>query len=131
MTSKPLICLSFALFLYCTLFSGFCCLSSVTGSMSPGSTSQILARKKRRGVSLLLFLSFSHLPNSNINDDISRTCSLLHYDFYFPIQTLSVDNWEEAQRQDQPLSVRAEETRAQCLWKTSMIVINATHSWVW
>lgn len=25
--------------------------SSVTGSMSPGSTSQILARKKRRGVS--------------------------------------------------------------------------------
>ncbi len=36
----PLLCLLFLL------------LSPVTGSMSPGSTSQILARKKRRGVSL-------------------------------------------------------------------------------
>ena len=85
--------------------------SPVTGSMSPGSASQILARKKRRGVSglqpwilifsvLLGFLFFFGLPWLSL-------CS-----------SSSVDHREEAQRPDQPQPVRAQEAGAQCFRET-------------
>lgn len=74
--------------------------SPVTGSMSPSSASQILARKKRRGVSgsrvtggsLGLFLSFPALTFSSL---------------------CPADHREETARSDQPQPVGAAEAGAQ------------------
>lgn len=174
----------------------FLLLSPVTGSMSPGSTSQILARKKRRGVSLrqsssvfpplvqeqtkyiihiwsrykVSSVNACHFQNSLQHDPLRSmhfynlsplvwlwfvfsylTCYFFQklilrmlrlglghknnpvskcFPLWIVVLSLnSSDNWEEAQGQDQPQSVRAQETRTQCLRETGKTIgLNATGS---
>lgn len=70
--------------------------SPVTGSMSPGSASQILARKKRRGVSGLGHWMLVGSVSFSVE-------SATQFAFFFSY----ADHREEAQRPHQPQLVRA------------------------
>lgn len=76
-----------------------------------------------------LILRMLRLGLGHKNNPVSK-CFPLWIGSVFKLMPLdSSDNWEEAQGQDQPQSVRAQETRTQCLWKTGkMIRLNATSS---